>query len=146
MLPAGRRGSKELAKRLFGNGVVATLTGRIRADASFTQARNTPFQGLAADGAKLALFRLVAAGYRVVAFIHDEVLIELPADADHTAKAKEIDTIMCESMREVTGAVPIACGEPVLMKRWSKDAKAVYDSSENLLVWEPDAGGGNETA
>src|SRR5262249_9415329 len=57
---------------------VATLTGRIRGRVGYTQARNTPFQGLAADGAALALFDLVREGFRVVGFIHDEVLVELP--------------------------------------------------------------------
>ena len=78
-LLARRQGSEELSRRLFCSGVT-TLTGRVRGRVSFTQARNTPFQGLAADGAKLALWELIRAGYRVVAFIHDEILIELPED------------------------------------------------------------------
>jgi hypothetical protein len=76
-LLTGRRGSPELEARLFG-ARVATLTGRVRGGVGYTQARNTPFQGLAADGAKLALWRLVREGYRVVGFVHDEVLVELP--------------------------------------------------------------------
>jgi hypothetical protein len=58
---AGREGSDWLCNRLFQTGV-ATLTGRIRGRNSFTQARNTPFQGLAADGAKLALWGLMRNG------------------------------------------------------------------------------------
>lgn len=136
---AARQGSEELSDRLFGGRVVATLTGRLRANVTFTQSRNTPFQGLAGDGAKLALFRLVAAGYRVVAFIHDEVLIDLPVDADHTSEAKRIDGILCSAMAEVTGNVPVECGETPLTERWSKDAKAVYDDRGRLIVWRPDA-------
>lgn len=45
---------------------------------NFTQARNTPFSGLAADGAKTALWNLTHIGFRVVAFIHDEFVIEIP--------------------------------------------------------------------
>jgi hypothetical protein len=49
---------------------VTTPPGRIRGDVSFTAARNTPFQGLAAEGAEWAMWeclkpvgvRLVAAG------------------------------------------------------------------------------------
>lgn len=63
-----------------------TPTGRIRGRASYTEQRNTPFQGLAADGAKLGLFRLWATSecmgrsFRLVAFIHDAILIECPDD------------------------------------------------------------------
>ena len=86
---------------------VCTLTGRIRANCGFTQARNTPFQGLAADGAKLALFRLVRAGFHLVGFIHDEVLIELPADS-HTAEATErVQQIMQQAMQVCTPDIPI---------------------------------------
>jgi len=115
-----RKGSPALHDRLF-SGVVATPTGRLRAGATFCQARNTPFQGLAADGAKLALFELVRAGYRIVAFIHDEILVELPIGADEHAEAQKIRQIMCDAMRRVTGKIPIACGEPVFMDRWSKE-------------------------
>ena len=90
-------------------GPTVTETGRIRGRVPYTAARNTPFQGLAADGAKLALWRLIRAGYRVIAFVHDEVLIELPVDANHAAEARKIDQIMCQSMQEFTGAVPIQC-------------------------------------
>jgi hypothetical protein len=44
----------ELEAKLFGTDV-ATLTGRLRGGVSFTQSCNTPFSGLAADGAKLGL-------------------------------------------------------------------------------------------
>ena len=37
---------------------VATMTGRIRSGVSYSQVRNTQFQGIAADGAKLALWEL----------------------------------------------------------------------------------------
>ncbi len=127
----------QLARRLFDERPVASLTGRLRARASFTEAHNTPFQALAADGAKLALFELVAQGYRVVAFVHDEVLIELPTDADHTAAARKIDEICCAAMRRVTGDVPICCGPPALMGHWAKDAEAVYDGQGRLRLWQP---------
>src|SRR5262249_41290820 len=47
-----RRSSAELAAKVCHAGV-ATLTGRIRGRVCYSQARNTPFQGLAADGAAL---------------------------------------------------------------------------------------------
>ena len=130
-----RQGSEKLHNLLFWGSVV-TLTGRLRGRVSFSQARNTPFQGLAADGAKRAIWKLTLAGFRIVAFIHDEVLIELPVDADHAAEARRIDKIMCDAMQEFTGNVPIKC-EYALMDRWYKQAEAVYDNEEKLLAWNP---------
>jgi hypothetical protein len=135
-LLVSRCASEELQKRLF-RSRVTTLTGRVRGRVSFTQARNTPFQGLAADGAKLALWALVREGYRVVAFIHDEVVIELPEDADHTVEARRIEAIMNQEMERVTGDVPVAC-EYALSRRWSKKAKAVFDETGRLVPCEID--------
>jgi DNA polymerase I-like protein with 3'-5' exonuclease and polymerase domains len=119
------------------NTPVATTTGRIRGGVPFTAARNTPFSGLAADGAKLAMWQLLLAGYRVVAFIHDEFVIEVPADADHTREAERINTICCSSMQRLVGDIPIAC-EYSLADRWYKQATAVRDSAGNLIAWTPD--------
>ena len=99
--------------------------------------RNTPFQGLACDGAKLALWELLKAGYRVVGFIHDEVLIELPEGSNYTAAAQQVDQILCQSMQQLTGTVPIET-DYQLGYRWSKKAQRVVDDHERLLVWEPD--------
>ena len=98
--------------------------------------RNTPFQGLAADGAKLALWGLYRAGFRAVAFVHDKGLIELPINADHTEAAKRIDRILCETMEELAGSIPIAC-EFALSDRWYKAAEAVFNSLGELQKWNP---------
>jgi DNA polymerase I-like protein with 3'-5' exonuclease and polymerase domains len=117
---------------------VTTLTGRVRGGVSYTQARNTPFQGLSADGAKLALFELIQAGYRVVAFVHDEVVIEIPEDVDHAAEARYIESLMNLSMQCVTGDVPVTC-EYALCRRWSKKARACFDREGRLVPWEEGA-------
>jgi len=101
----------------------------------YTAARNTPFQGLAANGAKRALWQLLRAGYRVVAFVHDEVLIELPIQADHTAEARRINRILCQAMQEFTGSIPIQC-EYALAQRWHKAAEAVFENGK-LMPWSP---------
>ena len=116
---------------------ITTLTGRIRGRVSFTAARNTPFQGLAADGAKLALYELVKAGYKVVAFIHDEFVIELSDDADWATEPQNIDKIICDAVSSVCIGFPIAC-EGARSKRWYKGAKPVRDEATGgLLCWEP---------
>lgn len=129
-------GNAELAKKLFGS-QVATPTGRLRGGVTFTQSCNTPFSGLAADGAKLAMYNLYQIGFRLVAFIHDEIVVEVPEDGDLDADARLVDQVMCESMQEVTGDIPIKC-ECCLSRRWSKGAAPVYDEHGKLCIWEPD--------
>ena len=55
---AGRRGSPLLYSHLFRQDV-ATLTGRLRANVTYTQSKNTPFQSLAPIAQKLALWKLL---------------------------------------------------------------------------------------
>jgi DNA polymerase I-like protein with 3'-5' exonuclease and polymerase domains len=128
---------KELAARVCHAGV-ATLTGRIRGRVRYSAARNTPFQGLAADGAALALFDLVQQGFRVVGFIHDEVLVELPDEGGFVSEAKvrRVEEIMCRAMEGVlVGGIPVG-SEAVLSRRWDKKAKLVVQDGR-VVPWEP---------
>lgn len=127
----------ELFRKLFTSSV-ETLTSRIRANVRFTAARNTPFQGLAADGMKEALYRLMRASYRVVACVHDEVIVELPEHGiDHKAAADDVSRIMREAMRDVIQSdLPVNC-EYALMRRWYKGAKPTFDDTGRLVPWEP---------
>ena len=138
-LLAPRTGSEELCKHLFRSGVV-TLTGRIRGRVSFRQARNTPFQALAADGAKLAMWRLVREGFRVVGFIHDEILIELPDEGGYVRKehVDRVERIMCSEMERVLGGtLPVGC-EATLSTCWSKEAQLIEDDGK-IYPWKPSA-------
>ena len=129
-----RKGSKELQQAIVPLEDVITLTGRIRANATYTAARNTQFQGLASDGAKLALYRLIRHKYRVVNFIHDEVIIELPIEGcDYNMEAQKISQIMIEEMQEVVPDVKIKV-EYALMDRWYKSAKVLYDKDTQQLI------------
>jgi DNA polymerase I-like protein with 3'-5' exonuclease and polymerase domains len=133
-----RQPGEELAARVCHAGV-ATLTGRIRGRVRYSQARNTPFQGLAADGAALALFNLVREGFRVVGFIHDEVLVELPDEGGHVSEAKvlQVKGIMCREMESVlVGDIPVGC-EAALCTRWHKKAKLIVKDGK-VLPWEPE--------
>jgi hypothetical protein len=122
--------------RTVDRGKVFTLTGRLRARASYGARHNTPFQGLAADGAKLALWYLWRTGYRVVNFIHDEVLVEVPAGSNLKGHAENIRDLMIHGMEQVVPDVRIDV-EYEASSRWYKGAKAVYDDDGNLLPWEP---------
>ena len=134
---ATARGGEGLARRLFAQDV-ATLTGRIRGGVDYGPSRNTPFQGLAADGAKLALWRLVREGFRVVGFVHDEVLVELPDEGGFVSEEKivRIKEIMCGEMEEVLGGnVPVDC-EATLSTCWSKHARLIVREGK-VFPWSP---------
>jgi len=83
-------------------GVACTLTGLIRSGVGYCDGANLPFQGLAAAGAKEALWKLLFAGYRVKAFIHDEILVDLPAGLAETLRPR-IHQILDEAMESVMG-------------------------------------------
>lgn len=129
------KGDEDLARKLFGN-EVSTITGRIRGGVTFTQACNTPFSGIAADGAKLAMYNLFVIGYRLIAFIHDEIVIEIPENSDIHSEAILIDKVMCESMQQVTPSIPIKC-EYAASRRWCKGAVPIFDEAGKLQIWEP---------
>jgi DNA polymerase I-like protein with 3'-5' exonuclease and polymerase domains len=122
---------------LAGRASVFTLTGRLRANASYCARHNTVFQGLAADGAKLAMWALWRAGYRIVNFIHDEFLIEVPAGSDLKSHAERIRQIMIDGMRRVVPDVLIDV-KYAAADRWHKDAEPVFDATgEKLMLWQP---------
>jgi hypothetical protein len=112
-----KHGSPELHGQLY-HQKVATLTGRIRDGVGFTESKNTPFQSLAADGAKLALWSMLYAGFDVYGFIHDEIIVDLPSDCTEQ-DAPRIKDVMERSMEEVLGGIPAAC-EWTLSDCWAK--------------------------
>lgn len=100
-----RSGGMEFHYELFST-TAYTLTGRVRGACTYTQARNTPFQSLAADGAKQALWRLVKERFFPVAFVHDEIVLEVQSPEE----ANRAKHIMEEEMfRTVNKRVPIEC-------------------------------------
>lgn len=117
---------------------VFTLSGRLRANASYCARHNTVFQGLAADGAKLALWFLWRAGYRIVNFIHDQVLVEVPADADLQAHASRIEELMKQGMKLVVPDVAVGVSYAAT-DRWYKGAEAVRSKDGGLVLWQPAA-------
>jgi DNA polymerase I-like protein with 3'-5' exonuclease and polymerase domains len=120
-------GSADLANELARTSV-HTLSGRIRANCYYSQAKNTPFQGLASDGAKEALFDLCSEGYTPNAFIHDEVLVEVPTDSNLEMHGHRIAEIMIAAMQRVVPDVKIAV-EWAVADRWYKGAKLVRNEA-----------------
>jgi len=109
----------EMRKYLAGeNGYVWTRTGRLRADTTFCAEKNTPFQGLAADGAKLALYNLCHKGFKVVGFVHDEIITEVSKN-----NAKDLiflqEKTMIDSMKIVVPDVAVGV-ESTISERYCK--------------------------
>jgi len=131
-LLATRETNPKLARLiLFGNS--STLSGRVRGHVRFAARCNTPFQGLAADGAKLAMFELLRKGYRVVGFVHDEVMIEIPKNCDIDAVYQDVDKIMCGAMDDLCPDIPIIC-EGLVADCWGKEDQK-YDCDGRIVPY-----------
>jgi hypothetical protein len=92
----------EAVRNWAGRRPVFTVTGRLRANTTFCSSRNTLFQGPAADGAILGLWRVWRAGYKLVDFVHDQLVVESPADGRVGERTAHIESLMKEGMLEVT--------------------------------------------
>jgi DNA polymerase-1 len=97
-----------------------TLTGRRRLmpDARYTQRLNTPVQGLAADGLKRAMGLLwerreQCPGARLVAAVHDELIVECDAGQEEAAQ-RWLEQAMSDGVGPLLDPVPVtvecACG------------------------------------
>jgi hypothetical protein len=80
---------------------------------------------------------LVTAGFRVVSFVHDEVLIELPDEGGYVKRrtVERAVSIMRKGMEEVTYGVPVGC-EYTLSTCWSKRAELIEDG-DRIYAWSP---------
>lgn len=133
-LPVGFSKEFDLFKQ-----TTCTLTGRIREKASFTEAHNTPFQGLVADGGKIALWNLYCEWarfgkddcFRPVAYIHDSILIEHRKEKADLARDC-LGISMISGLREVCPAIQVGvdfieCGE-----RWGKNTNPWGEPNESF--------------
>jgi len=121
------------------------VSRRLRGGCGYTDGCNTYFQGLAADGAKWALYQVTREcfldrnsplfGSRPVCFIHDEIILESPDAAAHNAAMR-----LCEVMKtamEVYVPDVLIRVEPAMMRKWYKDAEPVWENGR-LVPWTPE--------
>ena len=109
-------------------------------------------QGLEADGAKLACYRVAKEcwlgtkwddpdtesplfGSYPVAFVHDEIMLESPFDRARAAAAR-LTEVMCQAMDVFTPDVP-AKAEAKLMRRWYKGGDPAFDKDGELVPSAP---------
>ena len=67
----------------------------------YCSSRNCLFQGTAADGAILGLWLVWRAGYKLVDFVHDQLVVESPADDKVHERVAHIEALMKEGMLKV---------------------------------------------
>lgn len=126
--------------------LIHPVTQRLRAGLGFTDIHNYPFQGLAVDIAKAALFEVMSAcrkpgdalhGCKTVLFVHDSITLIAPlAQAQQAARRLE------EIMQGVAEAwlpdvkVPVEAG---LLTRLTKHGSAdpEHDEHGNIKIWDP---------
>jgi len=124
----------ETVRSWAGRRPVFTVTGRLRANATFCSSRNCLFQGAAADGALLGLWRVWRAGYKVVDFVHDQLVVESPADAEVKDRLTHIESLMKAGMLEVVPGMKVQV-ESVLTRSLNKnDLDSRYDPKTMALL------------
>jgi len=101
-------------------------SGRLRGDVSYTDACNGMFQGLAADIAKDAGFKLarecyvgVLEGDRITNFVHDEFVCEVPEGLAQE-HAKMIELILVDAARPWLPGVKLGV-EVTVSRRYKGD-------------------------
>lgn len=132
----------------FSEGTITQLfSERIRGNVNFCSAANSLFQGLVGDGGKSALYAVTTEcfvesdsplyGYRPVAFIHDEIIIEGPNNPERaSAAAGRLSEVMVAVMESWLPDVPVK-STAAMMRRWYKGAKPVRSPEGLLIPWEP---------
>ena len=128
--------------------LVMSPLGMYRAGASYCAACNgNALQTPTAEGAKGAVFEVsrqcydsslnsILTGCYPIAFIHDEIILEIPEDDLMHVRAAAISKIMIDSMKNIMQDTKVEA-EAVLMRFWSKEAEAVYDENGRLQIWQP---------
>jgi DNA polymerase I-like protein with 3'-5' exonuclease and polymerase domains len=136
------------ANRLLAGRETATVrhlvSGRMRGGVFYCQILNGFFQGLAADIAKDAGWRIARECYtvpssplfgsRLCIFLHDEHFLEVREDCMHDAAMRQAQ-IMVETAEQWCPGVKFSA-TPALMRRWDKHATDVYRDGR-LVPWVP---------
>lgn len=127
-------------------------SGRARYLRKFTVACNTPFQGIAADGAKEAVIQVFTECYFMkrsplygctpILFVHDEIVLECDYNGTEDshkradAAARRLGEVMVTCMERYTPNIP-ALADANLSTMWTKDAESESLPSGLLSIWSP---------
>jgi hypothetical protein len=126
---------EETGREITRYNLVQPWSGRLRAGMAYCAACNSPFQGLGADVAKLALWLVWKAtmglselgeadplyGCRIVNFVHDSIMTEAPRARAHAAAVRQKE-LMDLAGRLVLPDVPVKA-DMLVTERWSKKSQ-----------------------
>jgi DNA polymerase I-like protein with 3'-5' exonuclease and polymerase domains len=117
---------------------------RERGGCGFCDGANTGFQSVIADVAKYSALLVSRACYagsgvlrdaRLVNFLHDELLLEVPERGINEC-ATAVEDLMLAGAKVFVPNVPMKC-EAKAMRLWSKRAQRLTTPTKELLIWEP---------
>tara|TARA_R110002020_G_scaffold264832_1_gene479574 strand:+ start:2150 stop:4054 length:1905 start_codon:yes stop_codon:yes gene_type:complete len=118
---------------------------RLRGNVGFCDGCNSPFQGLASDMVKDALWNItkecytdkssVLYGTRPILLMHDEIIAESPIPLAAEA-AERLSELMLISANKWCPDVK-SKASPWMTDRWYKEADTVRDALGNLVLWQP---------
>ncbi len=123
----------QMVRSSVGRRSVFTITGRLRAQASFSSARNNVFQGPAADGAILGMWLIWRAGYKIVSFVHDQIVVESAADGQVHQRMAEIEAMMKRGMETVVPGMRVAVESVITQSLSKKELDLSYTDVD--VVW-----------
>ncbi|HII4408112.1 DNA polymerase [Clostridium perfringens] len=114
---------RELQDNLLRADYIRSLGGRrwLGSNLTKTQRLNLPIQGSAAEGLKEALALLVKRikdTWKLVAVVHDEILLEVPEDESEEAK-NVLESCMIEGMKIIVKDIPIVV-DSTISNNWCK--------------------------
>lgn len=120
-------------------------TEMVRGSTTYCNFCNNQFQGLAAAAAKAGFVALGYAMYndedsgvfgcRMVVFLHDEVLLEIPLETLHVTSHRARDIFVAGAQAIVPDVT--LTSSPAACYNWSKSAgDPVFDKNGELMVWE----------
>lgn len=129
--------------------IVQHFSARVRGGVGYCDAANTFFQGLAADAAKQSLWAVCREMYavrssplygcRMLAFVHDELLAEVPMEGLHE-RCLRLQELWVGAAQAVVPDVLISAA-PAAAFRWSKAAgDPVFGADGRLIPYEASDG------
>ena len=122
------------ARDWAGRRPVFTVTGRLRANVTYCSSRNCLFQGPAADGAMMGLWLVWRAGYKIVDFVHDQLMVESPADEKVKDRLVHIETLMKQGMLMIVPGMNVQVESVITCSLNKKDLDPRYDCKTKDLI------------
>jgi DNA polymerase I-like protein with 3'-5' exonuclease and polymerase domains len=71
----------------------------------------------------------------VVAFVHDEVIIEIPESRVYGSTAAEVQEVLVRAIQRVVGDLRVGYSVAIA-RNWSKESVTIHDARGRLTAWQ----------